>query len=289
MSIISENIKYLRRLNGLTQEQFARRIGIKRPSVGAYEEARAVPPIELLKHIAKLFGYTVDELVKTDIRRLKRTPDLDFNFESREDEKIEEPAPIGEILKEFMQKEPPKLEPNIQNSQFNQSSNFQFNEPPKIQGGIAYVKKSYFSEYLSKFKDDKFIRNLPICQFPNLPSGNYRAFEAGDDFAFEGAFLVGLLAKNWLEILDGQNYILVTRTHGIIHRRVYNQGKIKGTLLLSSDNHRFPTIEISVNEVLEAYQVVSFYSTKLPEPSISFEKMTNLVDELKFELERIKK
>jgi transcriptional regulator with XRE-family HTH domain len=289
MSIISENIKYLRRLNGLTQEQFSRRIGVKRPSVGAYEEARAVPPIELLKHIAKLFGYTVDELVKTDIRRLKRTPDLDLNFDTKREEEIVEPAPIGDILKEFMQKEPPKSESINQHFQQNTVNNYQKVESNNFIGGVVYVKKSSFSEYLTKFKDDNFIKNLPTCQFPNLPIGNYRAFEAGDDFAFEGAFLVGLLAKNWFEIQDGQNYILVTRTHGIIHRRVYNQGKIKGTLLLSSDNHRFPTIEISVNEVLEAYQVVSFYSTKLPEPSISFEKMTNLVDELKFELERIKK
>ena len=76
MSIVSNNIKYLRRLNGLTQEQFARRIGIKRPSVGAYEEARAHPPYDTLISMAKLFSVTVDQLIKTDLRKVRETPDL---------------------------------------------------------------------------------------------------------------------------------------------------------------------------------------------------------------------
>jgi transcriptional regulator with XRE-family HTH domain len=49
MSIVSNNIKYLRRLNGLTQEQFARKIAIKRSLLGAYEEARANPNLTNLK------------------------------------------------------------------------------------------------------------------------------------------------------------------------------------------------------------------------------------------------
>jgi transcriptional regulator with XRE-family HTH domain len=292
MSIISENIKYLRRLNGLTQEQFSRRIGVKRPVVGSYEEARANPPIELLKHIAKLFGYTVDELVKTDIRRLRRTPDLDLNFEDKKEEPVADPTPIGEILKDFMQKEPPKPETTNQHVQsiVPKPLDFQPAPPqpkPQIVGGIPYVRRSQFTDYLSKFKDENYIRSLPTCHFPNLPNSILRGFEAGADFAFEGALLIGELKRSWMEIEDGKNYILVTKTNGIVYRRVYNQGQIKGTLLLSADNHRFPSTEISVNEVLEAYQMKAFYSTKLPEPSVSFEKMKNLVDELKFEMNRI--
>lgn len=296
MSIISENIKYLRRINGLTQEQFSRRIGVKRPVVGSYEEARANPPIELLKHIANLFGYTVDELVKTDIRRLRRTPDLNINFEEKKEEPIADPTPIGEILKDFMQKEPPKPEIANQHSQSITPKPLDYQSDkvlpplvskPQFDGGIPYIRRSQFTDYLSRYKDESYIRSLPVCHFPNLPNTTLRAFEAGADFAFEGALLIGELKKNWTEIEDGKNYVLVTKTYGIIYRRVYNQGKIKGTLLLSADNHRFPSNEISVNEVLEAYELKAFYSTKLPEPSISFEKMKHLVEELKFELNRI--
>ena len=76
MSIVSNNIKYLRRLNGLTQEQFARRIGIKRSLLGAYEEARANPNLENLKTIAQVFGTSVDSLIKTDIRKIRETPGI---------------------------------------------------------------------------------------------------------------------------------------------------------------------------------------------------------------------
>ncbi|QRQ99923.1 helix-turn-helix transcriptional regulator [Dyadobacter sandarakinus] len=76
MSIVSNNIKYLRRLNGLTQEQFARKIAIKRSLLGAYEEARANPNLTNLKNMAAAFGITVDNLLKNDLRKLRETPDL---------------------------------------------------------------------------------------------------------------------------------------------------------------------------------------------------------------------
>jgi transcriptional regulator with XRE-family HTH domain len=79
MSIVSNNIKYLRRLNGLTQEQFARRIGIKRSLLGAYEEARANPNLENLKTIAQVFGTSVDSLIKTDIRKIRETPGISLS------------------------------------------------------------------------------------------------------------------------------------------------------------------------------------------------------------------
>ena len=83
MSLISNNLKYLRRINGLTQEQFARRIGTKRANVGAYEESRAIPPVDTLKIIANTFGITVDDFVKRDIRKLRETPDLTFGFDPK--------------------------------------------------------------------------------------------------------------------------------------------------------------------------------------------------------------
>ena len=52
MSNISANLKYLRKKKGLTQQQFADAIGIKRSLVGAYEEDRAEPKYDLLKKIA---------------------------------------------------------------------------------------------------------------------------------------------------------------------------------------------------------------------------------------------
>ena len=76
MTLVSNNIKYLRKLNGLTQEQFSQRIGIKRSLLGAYEEARANPNWNTLITIAKLFNTSVDQLLKQDLRKIRETPDL---------------------------------------------------------------------------------------------------------------------------------------------------------------------------------------------------------------------
>ena len=67
MSNIANNLKYLRKKKRLTQQQFADQMGIKRASVGAYEESRAEPKYELLKKIADFYGLTMDELANDEI------------------------------------------------------------------------------------------------------------------------------------------------------------------------------------------------------------------------------
>ena len=55
MSIAGKNLKYLRKLRGWTQEEFAGKIKIKRSLLGAYEEERAEPRIEVLEQVGALF------------------------------------------------------------------------------------------------------------------------------------------------------------------------------------------------------------------------------------------
>jgi len=45
-----------------TQQQLADKIGVKRPSIGAYEEGRAMPPLPVLLKLAQVFGLTLDQL-----------------------------------------------------------------------------------------------------------------------------------------------------------------------------------------------------------------------------------
>src|SRR5690606_10512195 len=75
MSNIALNLKFLRKKRGLTQQQFADQLEIKRASVGAYEEDRAEPKYELLKKIADFYDITMDELVNDVINdKWKPTP-----------------------------------------------------------------------------------------------------------------------------------------------------------------------------------------------------------------------
>jgi transcriptional regulator with XRE-family HTH domain len=67
MSIAGLNLKYLRKLRGWTQEEFAGRLNIKRSLLGAYEEERADPRLEVLESVAEVFKLSLDELLLKDL------------------------------------------------------------------------------------------------------------------------------------------------------------------------------------------------------------------------------
>jgi transcriptional regulator with XRE-family HTH domain len=67
MSQAGQNLKYLRKLRGWTQEEFANKLGIKRSLIGAYEEERADPRIDILEIVSEIFKLTLDELLLKDL------------------------------------------------------------------------------------------------------------------------------------------------------------------------------------------------------------------------------
>ena len=67
MSQAGQNLKYLRKLRGWTQEEFATKLGIKRSLIGAYEEERADPRIDVLEIVSDLFKLSLDELLLKDV------------------------------------------------------------------------------------------------------------------------------------------------------------------------------------------------------------------------------
>ncbi|MFT3936288.1 MAG: LexA family transcriptional regulator [Chitinophagaceae bacterium] len=67
MTFAGKNLRYLRRLRGWTQEEFANKLKIKRSLLGAYEEERAEPRIEVLEQIGSIFKLSLDELLLKDL------------------------------------------------------------------------------------------------------------------------------------------------------------------------------------------------------------------------------
>ena len=67
MSQAGKNLKYLRKLRGWTQEEFANRLGIKRSLIGAYEEERADPRLDVLEIVCEIFKLTLDEVLLKDL------------------------------------------------------------------------------------------------------------------------------------------------------------------------------------------------------------------------------
>jgi transcriptional regulator with XRE-family HTH domain len=341
MSIVSDNMKYLRKLHGMTQDQFARRMGIKRASVGAYEEQRANPNIDVLKTMSKLFNVSVDDLLKKDLRKIRETPNLlpmdKPSASSLISEPVEkEPQTLSSIFEQFYTPpatpprqqpmpsipnsnavitpvaEPPKppapvyqppvvpsppavyRSPAFNNTYENGNGTTIVQAPPNdyektTPQSIQYVRLSQIKDYVEKFSQSEYIRRLPAFEFPLLPPAAYRAFEASDDFTYPGSFLIGQFVSNWYDIADSKLYVLVARNLGVVCRRVYNQVKIKGTLLLSSDKVTIPTFEVPLKDVLEVWEIKAFFSAVLPEPTVSLDHLRHLANQMQEELNRIKK
>ncbi|OZI05187.1 hypothetical protein BWI93_26955 [Siphonobacter sp. BAB-5385] len=325
MSIISENIRYLRNRNDLTQEQLARRLGTKRPNIGAYEEARANPPRETLIKLSQLFGVTLDQLLTVDLRRIRDTPSLNLGPASAtppppvyRPETARPPQPIQKVVDTYFREksqvnlvaqrvtlrklnrldflsdtpvELPKASEAFNRTTITAPSVVQApvtTAPTPVDSVIRLVNQGRMSEYVMKSRQGEYIQQLPPFQGPQTKAGVVRAFEVGDDFSIPGSILIAEQVTDWYTLEDSRHYLIVSRMQGLLYRRVYNQLKIKSTLLLSSDNPGIQTIELSLKDIVEVWAVRGFYSTKLPEPPVSLDRMKALVEELKEELDRAK-
>ena len=67
MALSNQNMKYLRKLRGWTQEEFAQKLRIKRSLLGAYEEERAEPRIDVLEVVCDIFKLTLDDILRKDL------------------------------------------------------------------------------------------------------------------------------------------------------------------------------------------------------------------------------
>jgi len=63
MSYFSEKLIEFRNLNGMTQDEFAKKLGISRSSVGMYELAEREPPFKTLEKISSLLNVTPGTLL----------------------------------------------------------------------------------------------------------------------------------------------------------------------------------------------------------------------------------
>jgi transcriptional regulator with XRE-family HTH domain len=70
-SYAGQNLKYLRKLRGLTQEEFAQKLHIKRSLLGAYEEERAEPRIDVIEAVSDWFKISLDDLLRRDLSDVK--------------------------------------------------------------------------------------------------------------------------------------------------------------------------------------------------------------------------
>ncbi|MBL7863071.1 MAG: helix-turn-helix domain-containing protein [Cyclobacteriaceae bacterium] len=254
---LNENIRILRKRLSITQDQFAQRLGIKRSLVGAYEEGRAEPRLELLQKMAEVFSISVDQLISQD----------------------------------FSQQSPPGSKPDygrgkevlVVTVDSNQRDNIEF-VPHKAAAG-----------YLNGYADTEYVKELPHFHLPNLRQGTYRAFEISGDSMLPlmpGSIIIGEYVENLNSIKSGKTYVLVTQREGIVYKRVFNYLEENGSLFLVSDNRQYAPFQVSGSDVLEVWAAKAYISVQFPDVAeksdVSVEQLAGVVLDLQKEILQLK-
>jgi transcriptional regulator with XRE-family HTH domain len=253
---LNENIRILRKRLSFTQDQFAQQLGIKRSLVGAYEEGRAEPRLELLQKMAEVFSISVDQLIGLDFS--SETPGMTTSYTRGK-----------EVLVVTVD-----------------SSDKQ---------NIEFVPQKAAAGYLNGFADAEYVKELPHFNLPNLKQGTYRAFEISGDSMLPlmpGSIVVGEYVDDLRNIKSGKTYVLVTQREGVVYKRVFNYLEENGNLFLVSDNRHYAPFQLSGADVLEVWSAKAYISVQFPDVAeksdVSVEQLAGVVLDLQKEILQLK-
>jgi transcriptional regulator with XRE-family HTH domain len=152
---------------------------------------------------------------------------------------------------------------------------------------VVTIKAS--AGYLNGYADPEYIEKLPFMHLPFKTVGKHRAFPiSGDSMPplSAGCYVVGKYVESLADIIDGRTYILVTKTDGVVYKRLYKKGK---RLELHSDNKVYQPYTIAHSEVLEAWQFVcSLNLSDMPHEHEGMGQVMQLLQQMRIEIGKLK-
>ena len=260
MDKIGQNIKFLRKSIGLTQEELAKNIGVNRAVIGSYEENRATPKLSVLQDISYFFNISIDALIK---------------------QKLGEEAEKG-LLDEFISGDKLRIISTVVDKE---DKELITNVPIQASAG-----------YTNGYSDPTYIEDLPHFSLPLIELSKektYRVFQIKGDSMEpikSGSYIICEYLSNWEEIYDGKPYILISKDDGIVYKRLFNKIGETGEIVLKSDNPEYEPYSLNANEVFEVWKALGFISFSLPEPDdLSMNKLHNMIVGMKGEIDKLKK
>lgn len=247
MSLAGKNLKYLRKLRGWTQEEFANKLKIKRSLLGAYEEERAEPRIEVLEMVSNIFKMSLDELLLQDAGNAK-----DGTYMDRR-RSLKMSASTNEI---------------------------------------QFVPVKAVAGYLAGYADPEFIDELNTFTLPMLSGGNYRAFEIVGDSMLptqSGSVIVGEKVETIDNVKSSNTYIVVSRSEGVVYKRVLKSNRSKNKVTLVSDNPLYEPYQVNSDEIIELWQAQMIISKANVQQRWDVNQLANLVNNLQEQVSTLKK
>jgi transcriptional regulator with XRE-family HTH domain len=259
MSLIAQNLKQLRLNAGMTQLDYGKKYGLSRFNVSSYEDARAKPPVEVLREIGRDEGLTVESLFYKKIQStiLVNESEMDLPQEIVDlidPRPIEKEAPIQFPTTLFDSPEPIPDFRALQNSMepktLVQESKVNCTEDIEKYSMQFVPMVNDFESYLMNHNSPSWLANLPYMNIPISGKGAFRAFENNYSWS------ICKKVENWFDLKSGTECFVLSNKNGLQQKIVYNEIKLKGEFLLSSLNPSEPVLQVGVADLIELWQVI---------------------------------
>ena len=249
MSKAGLNLKYLRKLRGWTQEEFANKLNIKRSLIGAYEEERADPRIEVLETVASMFKLTLDELLLKDLSNSINT---------------------GSYLQKRRMQKMLSADRNI----------IHFVPVKAAAGYLASYADAEFIDELNTFTLPMLTggnyRAFEIIGDSMLPTPS-------------GSIIVGEKTESLDDVKNGQAYIVVSRNEGLVYKRIQKNSRAKNKITLESDNPNYQPYQINAEDIVELWQAQVVIGKVAMQQRWDVNSLANLVNNLQDQVSTLKK
>jgi transcriptional regulator with XRE-family HTH domain len=214
MSFAGKNLKYLRKSKNWTQEEFATKLNIKRSLVGAYEEERAEPRLDVLETVCALFKLSFEDFLLKDLA-------------------AEEHNGLSYLDKRRALK------------QAAASTVIQFVPVKAAAGYLAGFADPDFIDELNTFTlpmlAPGYYRAFEIVGDSMLPTPS-------------GSVIVGERVESFDDVKNSNTYIVVSRNEGIVYKRIVRNTRVKQKLTLVSDNPQYEPYTVDVNDIMEVWK-----------------------------------
>jgi transcriptional regulator with XRE-family HTH domain len=283
-TFFAPNLSFLRKKKGLTQAEVATALGLKRNTFSNYETTHSEPDLGTLEKIASFFDISLDELLSVDLSK-------GTLVEYRDEEENKETNIVEDSGNQLLPPADDDLAVSVVGSTLYPYRRFQ---APKIitidsQGeeNIIYVPVKARAGYMLGYGDPQFIQSLSAYRLPGYTNGTYRIFEVEGHSMFPTLQDADRVIARWAdisEVRDDRVYVVVTRTQGVLIKRLINRHH-EGKIIVKSDNNHsnaaeFPTIVLEVDEVSEIWYVVERWTRQLPGPGEIYKRLVNIEAEL---------
>ena len=262
MLYFSENIKYLRKRRGRTQDDVATALEMKRSPLSGYENKVAQPGIQALVQFSEYFNIAIDTLVKIDLSTLSESQmrQLETGFDV--------------YLKGS------HLRVLVSTVDVNNRDNIEL-VPERAKAG-----------YTAGYADPEYIHELPVFQLPFLSADKkYRTFHISGDSMLpipDGAWVTGAYVQDWLDVKNGEACIVVTINDGVVFKLVENYLAQSHKLMLHSLNRLYPAYELQLPEIREIWRFVHFISPHMPSSESDLDGITRGIASLQSEVKDIR-